>query len=288
MKRIQYRLNKRRDIISYLFLFPSLMGVLILFIIPYLDVIRRSFMDGIGKQFVGFKNYENIFFNRSFRMAVFNTFSFLVICIPLLILLSLFIAVCLYNNKEIGIGMKSIFLLPMAVPVASIVILWNVLFTKYGFISSFLELFDVFGQNWMDTKYSFAILVFSYIWKNLGYDIILWIAALATIPSEIYESARVDGAGNKECFLYITIPNLVSSLFQITVLSLINGFKVFREAYLVAGDYPEEHIYMLQHLFNNWFRNLSIDKLAAGAVMTGAVLFGLIMLFQKFLENDSS
>lgn len=290
MRKIRRRKNrkKNKNRTAYLFLMPSLAGVLILFVIPYLDVIRRSFMDGAGKQFVGLENYADIFSNRSFRLAVTNTFSFLAVCIPLLIVLSLLIAVYLYKNKYIGNWLKSIFLLPMAMPVASIVILWNVLFTRYGFVSSFLDLFGVPSQNWMNTRYSFAILVFSYIWKNLGYDIILWLAALTTIPSEIYEAARVDGAGEKECFFYITVPNLYSSLFLITTLSLINGFKVFREAYLIAGDYPEEHIYMLQHLFNNWFRDLSVNKLAAGAVVTGLVLFGLILLFQKFFDKDVS
>lgn len=89
-------------------------------------------------------------------------------------------------------------------------------------------------------------------------------------------------------FFYITMPNLWSSMFLITTLSLINGFKVFREAYLIAGDYPQEHIYLLQHLFNNWFRDLAVNKLAAGAVLMGIVLFGLIMVFQKLFDRESS
>ena len=76
--------------------------------------------------------------------------------------------------------------------------------------------------------------------------------------------------------------------FLITTLSLINGFKVFREAYLIAGDYPEEHIYLLQHLFNNWFRDLSVNKLAAGAIVTGIVLFILIMIFQKLFDREEA
>ena len=271
-----------------LFLLPSLTGVLILFVFPYLDVIRRSFMDGTGRKFVGLENYEAVFANQSFRLASANTVCFMAVCIPLLTLLSLLIAVHLQKNRFVGTWVKSVFLLPMAMPVASIVLLWNVLFTKNGFLSDLLELFGVAGQNWMNTEYSFAILVFSYIWKNLGYDIILWLAALSTIPPESYEAAKVDGAGGKECFFYITMPNLWSSMFLITTLSLINGFKVFREAYLIAGDYPQEHIYLLQHLFNNWFRDLAVNKLAAGAVLMGVVLFGLIMVFQKLFDRESS
>lgn len=159
-------------------------------------------------------NYKTVVENISFRLAAGNTVLFLAVCVPLLLFLSLLIAIYLQKNKVIGNWLKSVFLLPMAMPVASIVLLWNVLFTRNGFLSGFLGLFGVAGQNWLNTRYSFAILVFSYIWKNLGYDIVLWLAALATIPSEIYEAARVDGAGEGQCFLHITSLTLVLVIFD--------------------------------------------------------------------------
>ena len=125
-----------------------------------------------------------------------------------------------------------------------------------------------------------------YIWKNLGYDIVLWMAGLAGISENIYEAARVDGAGEWQCFWNITLPSLKTSFYTITVLSFLNSFKVFREAYLVAGDYPHESIYMMQHLFNNWFRNFSFDKMAAAAVLESLVLLTLILLFQKTVHRQ--
>ena len=207
---------------------------------------------------------------------------------PLLLFLSLFIAIYLQRNKTVGNWLKSVFLLPMAMPVASIVLLWNVLFTRNGFLSHFLYWFGVTGQNWLNTKYSFGILVFSYIWKNLGYDIILWLAALARFLRRFMRLPEWTEPAKSVFFPGITMPNLWSSLFLILTLSLINGFKVFREAYLIAGDYPEQHIYLLQHLFNNWFRDLSVNKLAAGAVLMGLVLFVLIMVFQKLFDRTMS
>ena len=106
-----------------------------------------------------------------------------------------------------------------------------------------------------------------------------------SIPDSLLEAAYIDGAGEWVIFFRITVPNLFSAFFTITVLSLINSFKVFREAYLVAGDYPDESIYMLQHLFNNWYRNLDVDKMAAGAVLSGAVLLALVSLFWKRWEG---
>ena len=108
----------------------------------------------------------------------------------------------------------------------------------------------------MNSSAAFWVLVVSYLWKNMGYDIILWSAGLAAIPENLYEAAKVDGAGSLDCFFRITLPNLMPVFYTITVLSFLNSFKVFREAYLVAGDYPHDSMYLLQHVFNNWFREL--------------------------------
>jgi len=123
------------------------------------------------------------------------------------------------------------------------------------------------------------------LWKNLGYDIVLWLAGLSSISPSIYEAAAVDGANTWKVFTRITMPNLLPSLYTITVLSFLNSFKVFREAYLVAGDYPHSSMYLLQHLFNNWFRDLQMDKLSAAAVLTALIIMGLILLLRRAWEE---
>ena len=117
--------------------------------------------------------------------------------------------------------------------------------------------------------------------KNLGYDVVLWLAGLASVPETIYEAARMDGAGAMACFFSITLPCIRPISFTIIVISLLNSFKVFREAWMVAGNYPQESIYLLQHLFNNWFRDLAVDKMSAGAVVLSAVILLLIGTLQK-------
>ena len=139
----------------------------------------------------------------------------------------------------------------------------------------------------MSTGWAFWILVFSYIWKNLGYNIILWLAGLNSISKEIYESAKVDGASDFQCFTKITIPCLKPTLYTISVLSLLNSFKVFREAYLVAGDYPDKSMYLLQHLFNNWFVNLDLDKMAAAAVVCTMFFLVFILLLQGLWDREA-
>lgn len=272
---------RKREYKGILFLIPSFAGVCVFWIVPYLDVIRRSFFSAVSGEFTGIRNYETIFENQAFRLAAGNTLMFFLVCIPLLVALSLLIAVLLTKQKKAMQLQKSMFLLPMAIPVASVVLLWKVMFHRNGLLNHLLALLSIQGVDWMNTEASFGVLVVSYLWRNLGYDIVLWVAGLGAIPAALYEAARVDGAGEWKCFISITLPNLLPSLFTIVVLSLLNGFKVFREAYLVAGDYPQENMYLLQHLFNNWYRDLSVDKMAAAAVVTGGVILGLILLLQK-------
>lgn len=269
-----------------LFILPSFVGVCVFWFIPYVDVIRRSFFGTVSGKFTGIQNYQNLFSNQAFLLAGKNTVRFFGICIPLLVGLSLLLAVCLNSLKEKGKQLlKTAFLLPMAIPVATVVLLWKVLFNGHGFLNHILSFFSIKGTDWLNTDASFAVLVISYIWRNLGYDVVLWLAGLMAIPQSIYEAAKTDGAGVWKCFTRITVPNLLPSLFTIVVLSLLNGFKVFREAYLVAGDYPQEKMYLLQHVFNNWYRDLAIDKMSAGAVVTGAVIMILILLLQKAWER---
>ena len=268
------------------FIFPSFAGVCIFWLIPYVDVIRRSFSEAVNGEFVGLENYRTIFENKAFRLAAGNTLRFFGVCVPLLVVLSLIVAVLLTGQKRFAQVLKSFFLLPMAIPVASVVLLWRLLFDNQGLWNHLLHILSVQTTDWMNTGASFYVLVISYIWRNLGYDVVLWMAGLSAIPVALYEAAKVDGAGEWKCFTKITLPNLLPSLFTIVVLSVLNAFKVFREAYLVAGDYPQENMYLLQHLFNNWYRDLSLDKMSAAAVVTGMVIFLLILGLWKAWGQD--
>lgn len=273
-------------IIYWWFLLPNLFGILCFSLLPMLQVLLRSFQSAIGGNWVGMQNYFTVLNNTAFQKAAANTGKFTAVCIPLLILISLALAVLLYSLPGVGSTLRSIFLMPMAVPAASVVLVWKVLFHKNGLINGALLAFGSNGVNWMGSGAAFRMLVISCLWKNLGYTMILWTAGLSAIPEGIYEAAQVDGAGKWQSFLYITLPNLKGTACTITVLSLLNSFKVFREAWLVAGDYPHESMYLLQHLYNNWFRELDFDKIAAASVLTSGVVFLLIGLLRKAWDGD--
>ena len=196
-------------------------------------------------------------------------------------------------------ALKSMYLLPMAIPAASVVVLWKILFDSHGFVNSaihalsgmsgigqILNVLSVQEVDWMNTDAAFGILVFSYVWKYLGYDIVLWMAGLSAIPQGIYEAAEVDGAGKWKKFFYITLPNLRPVAFTVVILSVLNSFKAFREVYMAAGSYPQENIYLLQHVFNNWFQTLSVDKMAAASVMLAFVIAVFVLLLERSWERE--
>ncbi len=279
--------KKKSDLkVALCFLLPSLIGVMVFIFIPFIDVIRRSFFGAMSGEFVGLKNYATIFQNDAFKLAGGNTLKFTLICIPLLVIASLGLALLINAIGKKAQLFKMTFLLPMAIPVASVVLLWQVLFHQNGLLSRGIIALGGQRVDWMKTDWAFWILVASYLWRNIGYDMVLWLAGLSTISPAIYEAARVDGANSWQQFTKITIPQLLPTLFTIVVLSLLNSFKVFREAYLIAGDYPHDSMYMLQHLFNNWFVSLDIDQLSAAATIVAGIILILILVLQKTWGGD--
>lgn len=286
MKLISKQPISKQIIIYWSFLLPNLFGVLYFSLIPMMQVLFRSFQSAIGGRWVGIQNYVTVMGNAAFQRAIANTGKFTAVCIPLLIVISLALAVLLYSIPVVGSALRSIFLMPMAVPAASVVLVWKALFHKKGLINGALLALGGSGVDWMGSGAAFWMLVISYLWKNLGYTVVLWMAGLAGIPESVYEAAQVDGANALQTFLHITLPNLRGSAYTITVLSLLNSFKVFREAWLVAGDYPHESMYLLQHLYNNWFREVDFDKIAAASVMTSVVVFILIGFLRKAWDGE--
>lgn len=272
---------KKKNRAGWFFILPSFIGVMLFYFLPFADVVRRSFMRAVGTGFAGVDNFRQVLENRAFRLAVSNTLRFVLVCLPLLLVLSLGVGVLLQRLVKGKQFLKSAYLIPLAIPAASVVLLWQLVFDNQGALNGILHFLHLEGKDWMNTDASFGVLVFSYIWKNLGYDVILWMAGLQGISSSLYEAAKVDGAGAWKCFRYITLPNIRPVACTIVILSFLNSFKVFREAYLVAGNYPQEKIYLLQHVFNNWFAELSMDKMAAGSVLLCLVVTVFVLFLHR-------
>ncbi len=261
-----------------MFLLPSLAGVGLFVFLPFLDVGKRSFQTAVTKQFSGIDNYLTVFGNQAFLLALKNTARFVAVGLPLLLALSLFLSLMIDRCSHAQ-RWKSLYLFPMAVPTATVVLVWKLFFHEKGLLNVVLEKCGLGTVDWLGSNASFWVLIFSYLWKNMGYTIVLWMAGLHSVPVEHKEAARVDGASERQLFFRVVLPELKPMMYTITVLSFLNSFKVFREAYLVAGAYPQQKMYLLQHLFNNWFTNLEMDKMAAAAVcMTLIFLVGVVIL----------
>ena len=267
------------------FIAASLIGTGVFLLLPYAYVVVNSFIKTGSGSFAGLDNYGAVLGSEAFMTAMGNTALFMAVSVPVILALSLLISVYIYENPRLAGCLKTSFLIPMAIPVTSVVLMWRFLFDDNGIINGVLNACGMDTVNWMNTRAAFWILVLSYVWKNLGYNIILWLAALSAIDPAIGEAARIDGAGVWQRLTRVTLPAAKNGAFVIIVLAALSSFKVFREAYLVAGEYPHDSIYMVQHIFNNWFRNLEIDKLAAGAVINSLVLIVLVLLLQRFWER---
>ncbi len=284
-----WRKRERRSFFA--FLIPSLLGVFVFVLLPFGDVVKRSFTTAVSGKYNGIRNYTMIFKNQAFRLAVANTFRFTIVCIPLLVLTG-FILACAMAGLKRAQMIKSVYLFPLAMPTATVVLVWRMVFARQGFLNMLLTalgdytgLWSEVHKDYLGSSAAFWVLVGSYLWKNTGYTIVLWLAGIFSIPTDILDAAKVDGAGKGQRIRYIILPNLKGSLLTIVVLSFLNSFKIYREAYLVAGAYPDQSMYLLQHLFNNWFVNLEFDKMAATAVCTGVFLFAVIMLFLRLWDR---
>lgn len=277
---------RMRDFLSSLcFSGPSFVGMLLFYIIPFLIVIYYSFTVGLtDHSFAGLKNYINVLQNGAFKIAVRNTAMFSAIAVPLAVILALALALLLEARIPLKSQFRTFFLSPMMVPIASIILIWQVLFHYNGVVNEFLSVFGADKIDWLKSDYCMVVIIVLFLWKNLGYNMILFMAALSNIPRELLEVAEVEGASAAYQFFHIKLRYLSPTVLFVTILSIINSFKVFREIYLLTGNYPYDGLYMMQHFMNNMFNSTDYQRLSAAAVLLAIVIVILIALL-FFVEN---
>ena len=274
--------KRSRDTINgSLWLAPSFLGVAMFYIIPFFVIVFYSVIDNpLRRNFVFLDNFIALFNNQAFMLAAANTLRFSLIAVPLAVVLSLLIALMLEARIPLRSYFRTFFLSPLMVPVASVVLIWQVLFHHNGAVNELILLFGADNIDWMQSEFNQLVVVTLFLWKNLGFFMILFMAALSNIPRELLETADVEGAGPIRKLFAIKMRYLSPTLLFVTILSLINSFKVFREVWLLTGDYPYGGLYMLQHFMNNIFRSLDYQRLAAAAVvMTIAMVLIIAILF---------
>ena len=282
------KIDLKRRLGGDLFLGPSLIGVSIFMVVPFFVVIYYSMIDNpIRKNFVWFENFAKILDNAAFKLAAANTFKFSVIAVPLAVILSLILAMMLLSNIPGKTQLRTFYLSPLMVPVASVVLIWQVLFDYNGVVNEWFLTLGLDKIDWMKSEYAQIVIVLLFLWKNLGYNMIIFMATLSSIPKDIIEVALLESATKWQIFWKIKLRYLASTIVFVTIMSLINSFKVFREVYLMTGDYPYDSLYMLQHFMNNTFHSLDYQKLSSAAILMSLVMIVIIAILFYF-ENRMS
>lgn len=260
---------------------PSLLGVMAFAGVPFIVLCRRSFLDARGERFCGLENYMMVLQSKVFQRASWNTLRFMGVCIPVVLGISFLLAFLIYiglNAEKQKSVVKLGYLLPYVLPVASFVVIWRLIFERNGLVNAglitlanALEI-DYERIDWMRSEYAFWVLCLCYIWRQVGFYMVLWIAGIESIDIAVFEAAKIDGVSRYRLAKDIVLPNVKGTFHMLVIMALTGCFKCYREAYLVAGDYPDKSMYMLQHVFTNWFATLDIQKMSAGTVIMVLIL----------------
>lgn len=269
---------------SALFLTPSLLGTVILFVLPFSVVVFYALTDYGSKEFVGLENFSRLLQNDAFCLAAKNTGILCALAVPSAVILSLLLALLLQEKLPGKSKFRTAILSPLFVPVASVVMIWRILFHDNGTINALLTQLGADPMDWFRSGAARYMILLLYLWKNLGYNMLLFLSALAGVPREINEAASVDGAGCWRRFFNIQLYYISPTILFVTVISFISAMKIFREVYLLAGAYPGEALYLLQHFMNNTFHSMDYQKLCSAAILLALAML-LIIGVLYFVES---
>lgn len=281
MNRFQ-KIKKKDKYILWIMLFISLLGFCSFYVVPFVLSFFYSMMENpITKEYCGFNNYTLLFCNTYFIKGLKNTAIFMLTGIPLNMIISFTAAMIVRNEKKYSGLYGFLFLIPLVIPSATSAFFWKNFFCRQGVFNRFLSIFHITGLDWLDCKYSMLIMVIIFLWKNVGYNMTLFLSGLANIPRQYYEYAEVEGAGCLWCFKHITLVYMTPTIFLALIMSFVNSFKIFKEIYLITGDYPPDSLYVLQHYMNNMFMSLDYPKLASAIyILTLVVVLFVVCIFR--------
>lgn len=275
----------------WLFLLPGLTGLLLFYVVPFLGGIYYSMTDGtISNEIVWFANYKRVWDNEVFRLGLKNSLELSLLSAPLIFVFSFVLAVMLRTLKEKSVSFRNLLLMPYLVPSAALLIVWQqILFDFGGPVNRLVAALGFERVLWLESEALRVPVVFLYIWKNLGFSIVLFSAALSSVPDALYEFARLEGAGVVQQELKITLPMILPTAFLVFVMAWVNAFKIFKEVYFIGGAYPRDSVYTLQHYMNNQFAKLDYQNVTTAAysfALIVFVLFGMLYLSRGVRGND--
>ena len=275
-----------------IFLLPSLIGLVIFTIYPLFKSLYLSFTDWdfVHKaNFIGAGNYVKMVSDTKFLRVLQNTLAYTAVTVPVLIIVPLILAVAL-NQKIKGIRFfRAAYFVPVIASTVSVSLIWQWMFNAdFGMVNYILGLLGIPGPNWLtDKSYALPAVMFTSIWKNVGYNMMLFLAGLQNIPGDYYEVAELEKITILQKFRYITVPLLKPTTLFVTIITIINSFQVFDQVVIMTGGGPARHSSVLVHyIYQNAFKFYNMGYACALGWVLAAIIFILTLIM--FVINGRS
>ena len=272
---------------AFLFLVPGLLGFGVFYILPFLRSMGYALTSRQTGAFAGLANFADLIGNPAYTLGLTNTLFFIGVSVPLGMALSLLAAMAVNSLKRGKALVTLVFLIPLVIPSGSTAFFWQSLFAANGHLNGVLTSLGIGAVKWTETAAVRFVVILIFLWKNMGYSMVLFLAGLNNIPKEYYEAARIDGANRRVVFTDITFVCLLPTTVLVAIMSVVNSFKVFKEIYMLTGSYPHESIYTLQHFMNNMFTALNYSRLTAAMALL-VLGIGFVTLLLLWLERRAS
>lgn len=273
-----------------LFLLPGLIGLAVFSLAPFIGGLYYSMTDGtFQNSFVWFDNYREMWHNEMFLLGLKNTMELSLFSSPAIWLLSFMLALMLKALGQRATFFRGALLLPYLMPSSALLLIWLLMFDYGGAVNHLFALLGFGRVLWLEGEALRIPVVALYIWKNLGFSVVIFASAMQTIPEAYFDYARLEGAGPFTQARKITLPLLAPTAFLVFILAWINAFKIFKEAYFIGGAYPAETVYTLQHFMNNKFARLDYQDVTTAAYSFAIIVFvffGLLYLTRAVRSPD--
>ena len=283
------------------FLIPSFVGFLVFTILPMVTLLFVSVTDWDGLSeltlfshpgeflqqfFVGLENYKEIFTSPELYQVLGNTLKYVVLYMPLMLVLSLGVAMVL-NSKIKGTGVfRVLYYIPVLTSWVAGSLIWKwVLSPEYGVINNILGVFGIQGPSWLQSpQWAMVGIVIASVWKDMGYFGLMLLSGLQGINKQYYEAAQIDGASKVKQFLKITLPLLTPTLFFVLIISLINSFQLFPQVMIMTpdGGPSGSTMVMVERIYKYGFRYYEMGYASAFSWILFAILFVLTGIQMKF------
>lgn len=279
-------LNTRNTLVGMTFILPNFIGFFCFVLIPVAFSFVLSFMEWDGfteMKFVGIENFFDIFDDRVFRAALVQTVTFSIFTVAFSMVLALALAILL-NNKLKGVNFfRAAIFFPYVASIVAVAAVFKAMFMKDGGpINEFLGLFlpDSMLPGWLaSTDWALAACIIVQVWKNMGYFMIIYLAALQDIPYSLYEAASIDGATKWQQFKSITLPMLTPSHFYVLMMLVINSFKTFDLIFTLTEGGPGTSTTMLsQYIYNESFISWNYGGASAAAMVLFLIVAAVTLL----------